>query len=355
MTENFDEFILRLEELQILFNILYKKGNNRFKLTPYLLEETLYRISLNDSARVNLNLSKEEYYNIMEEQELFQFPDIFPKYGIIRSSLIGSGFLKMSNWDEIKKKLNDIKSVDPLKGQRYTFIGMDTNCFMNRIYSVIQHEYMNDITNFYFVLSKIVQDELLSTRRIPNTQLNELKSTFPDKEPILSEFWNGDTLRTRKRRIGLVEFNKLRTYSKCLTNEGILVDDEIDMDVQILQDFKKQILSQHYNLLLLSSDEQIAQQAQTPGVFSYYLTLTPLDDLPTQYKGKWDMIYDLIYLSAIYFGAVSLRGNHQTVQLFGLWRGKGTKDWDLEAIKVRIGSTDLANELAQQLSIIRSI
>ncbi len=353
MSNKFDEFVLKIEELPILFNVLYNRGNYRYTLFPYLLSDALYQISLGETVELRLQLSKSEYYELMNRKNLFEFSEIIPKYGVIRASLIGSGFLKMKNWAQVKKKLDHIKSIDPLKGERYTFIGLDTNCFMHRIYSVMNHEYVNEMDNFYFVLSEIVLDELRSTQKISNSQLNSLKNKLTGKNKILAEFWNNDNLKTRKRRIGLIEFNKMRTHSKCLMNEGVTINKKKDKDIQILQDFKSQILPQHYNLLFLSSDKQIVHQARGPGVPSYYLELPPLNVLATEYSGKWNMLCDFIYLNCIYFGAVSLRGTKDTIQLFGLWRGKNIHNWDLESIKVKIGSTDLSNQVKKQLAIIR--
>jgi len=226
---------------------------------------------------------------------------------------------------------------------------------MHRIYSVIKNNYSNDIDNFYFVLSEIVLQELRSTQKISEDQLDTLKQKFPGIIDIISEFWNSDDLKSRKRLIGLIEFNKVRSHSKCLINEGIKIKRNVDTDIQILEDFKNQILPQHYDLLFLSSDKQIVQQARGPGVPSFYLELPALNQLPQEYSGNWNMLCEFIILNCIYFGAVSLRGNQDTIQLLGLWRNKSIPNWDSESIKIIIGSEDVSNLLQQQLAIIRNI
>ncbi len=249
--------------------------------------------------------------------------------------------------------LENIKSTNPLKGQRHTFIGMDTNCFINRIYSVFKHIYNMDIVRFYFVLSRIVRTELVSMNKIPNEQLDELRNRYRENREIFDEFWNGDSLFTRTKHIGLVEFNKLQTQSKCLINDGVEIDKSREHDYQIIEDYRKQILPQHYNLMLLSSDKQFAEQARQPGVNSFYLEKPPLDEMPNEYFGNWHMLCDLLYLLSIYFGAISFRGNNNTVKMFGLWRGKQANNWDFESVKIRLGSESLAYMLTQQLTIIR--
>lgn len=352
---NKEEFKLSIDELPILLNILYLRGNREYEVYPYFLKKTLYHISLKNQVQIYLKILRDEYYEIFEKKGLYDFPEIIPKYGAVRSSLIGSGFLKMNKWDNLKEKLDNIKSIEPLKGQRYTFIGLDTNCFMNRIYSVIKNNYINDIDNFYFVLSEIVLQELLSTQKISVDQLESLKQKFPSIEKIVSEFWNSDDLKSRKRLIGLIEFNKVRSHSKCLINEGIEIKRNVDNDLQILQDFKNQILPQHYDLLFISSDKQIVQQARGPGVPSFYLKLPALNQLPQEYSGNWNMLCEFIILNSIYFGALSLRGNQDTIQLSGLWRNKSISQWDSESIKIIIGSEEVSNLLQKQLAIIRNI
>ncbi|MHA1150831.1 MAG: hypothetical protein ACTSR8_21635 [Promethearchaeota archaeon] len=62
----------------------------------------------------------------------------------------------------------------------------------------------------------------------------------------------------------------------------------------------------------------------------------------------------LLYLTSIHFGAVSLRANN-TIQLFGIWRGKTTQEWDSRTVMLRIGSEIFAQNLAQQLQILNRL
>jgi hypothetical protein len=266
---------------------------------------------------------------------------------------MASGFLKLNNMTEILSELERIKIANPLKGQRHTFIGMDTNCFINRIYSIFKHTFKGDISKYYFTLSRIVRTELVSMKKIPNEQLNELKKELSENKEIFDEFWNGDTLFTRTKHIGLIEFNKLHSQSKCLINDGVEIDKSKEHDYQIIEDYRNQILPLHYNLMLLSSDKQFAEQARQPGINSLYLENPSLNEMPNEYSGNWHMLCDFLYLSSIYFGAISFRGNNNTVKMFGLWRGKQASNWDSESIKIRLGSESLAYMLTQQLNIIR--
>lgn len=353
MNSDFTEFILKNEELLVLLNVLYSKDNNMFMLYPYTIRRDIIRINLEKTVSIKMLINQDNYQQILVENELYDFPEIIPQFKILRKILIASGFLKMENWTSILNEFKKIKSINPLKGQRHTFIALDTNCYINRIYSVMKHEFRRDISHFYFVLSRIVKTELTSMKKISNTQLNNFKYKYQDIENILNEFWNSDTLNTRKKHIGLVEFNKLRQLSKCLINNRIQIDPNREYDFQIIEDYRNQILTQNYNLLLLSSDKQVAEQAREPGINSVYLKLPPLNKLPYKYSGTWQMFCDFLYLTSVYFGAISLRGNNHIIQILGLWRGKQSSNWDLESIKVRIGSDTITNLLKTQLNIIR--
>ncbi|HEC39411.1 hypothetical protein LCGC14_0887380 [marine sediment metagenome] len=350
MTNNFKEFILKNDELIVLLNILYLNGNSNFNVYPYLIKEKIFSVALEDQVIIKRLINKNTYNQSLPEKS---FPEIIPQYSHLRNILIASGFLKMSNWDTMEAELNRIKSIDPLQGQRFTFIGMDTNSYINRIYSVLKNSYKGNISNYFFVLSRVIEIELRAARNIPNEQLDELKAdeNYKDNLFFLDEFWNGESISTRIKHIGRVEFNKLRKQSRCLINNSIELNGDIESDLQIIEDFRGQIIKQNYDLLLLSSDKHF-EQARESGIYSLNLKIPNVDDIPDQFSGNWQHLCDFIYLNSIYFGAISFRGPNNTIQIYGLWRGKSTEDWDSESVKIRIGSKTIIDLLEQQLKII---
>ena len=343
-----EEFILKLEELPILLNILSFTNNEIFRLHSYLIGTDLFKVILEEEARIDLLLSKEVYQKKIEN--ICELSEIIPSFEFIRSSLIGAGFWEMEGWVEVKNQLEKIKNTNPLRGDRISLIGLDTNCFINRIYSHIRQIYKELVSRFGFLLSKIIQAELKKMNKVTNEAIMTLRDKLGHLNEILNEFWNEDTLSTRLKHVGLVEYNKLRAQSNYKINDGVLIDTR-ERDLQIIEDFDNQIVKKNCDLVLLSSDKQFFEQARGPGIKSYFLKLPSFEQMPDRFSGTWEQVCDFLYLLSIYFGAISLRAK-DIIQIFGIWKGKTEYHWDSESIKIRIGSLRLSKLLKQQINII---
>ena len=344
-------FVLSIDQIGLLLNILYDKEETNFTLYSYLLGRDLFEISFDDKSFLKISILKNEYNNIINN--FTNLENIIPPYKTIRDILIGSGILKVNNWTEIIKKFEDIKKADPLKGDRLTFIGFDTNCFMNRIYSILLNHFNKDIKKFGFVLSNLIIQELKFFNKISKSMIDRLNEQVKNKAEIFQEFWNQDTLNSRKRHIGRIEFNKIRKNSFTLFDSQIEKDDNEDMDLQIINNLKKQTHNKGYDLLLLSFDRQFYEHSRNPGIISYYLDVPTLDNLELKYEVSWEQLYDLIYLTSIYYGAIRLKAS-KSFKIFGIWRGKNTTEWDNECVKLEVESEKFSRMIKQQLNILNS-
>ena len=353
MSDISNDFILTRDELPILLNVLFTQDNWKLNVHPILIQQNIFSVNLDVSVIVKRLVNNKQYSERLPENN---FPDIIPKFSHLRDILIGSGFLKMTNWDALLNELDKIKAFNPLKGDRFTFVGMDTNSYINRIYSVLENTYKGDISSFFFVLSMVVSKELRSARNISAGQLDELKENkvYHKVRDILSNFWNNDSLYSRIRHIGRVEFNKQKKNSRCLMNENLEILKNVDSDLQIIDDFRDQVTKRNYNLLVVSSDKHIHDQGRGPGIVCVDLRLPIMDDLPEEFSGNWENLCDLLYLCSVYFGAIKVQGNQNSVHIYGLWRGKSVGEWDTESLKVQIGSETIRELLQQQLNIVRT-
>jgi len=345
------EFIISAENLSILFNILYQNGNLTFDVFPFLLKKNLFKFYLDKSIKINLLINKEEYNSLFNSE--LEYNDIFPSFEKVRNILLGSGFLQPENWNELCNKFEKIKRIDPLKGDRITYIGMDTNCYIHKFYTLIMRMLGRDSQKLCFVTSSIIENELKSMKKINSARLNEIKQIIKDYNSTFDEFWNSETIFARLKRLGLGEFRKLRKFSHCLMDSGIILRNDIENDYQILEDFRNQIIPRNSDLLVLTFDKQFYDMARGDGVQGILFTFPYLDDLPKEFIGDWDCLCDFVYLTSIYFGAISLRSKNN-IQIFGIWRGKMPNDWDDEKLKVRIGSENIASMLAKQLNIVKN-
>ncbi len=281
------EFLVNINEMPAFFNSLYIHDNFRVEIYPYSLERSLFEFILDMMVDLKLLLSLDAYSKIFTERELFKFPDIVPSFEYVRNILLSSGFLKMSNWQEVVNRLNSLLKVNLAKGQRHTFIAMDTNCFMNRLYSVLVHQYENKISEFYFDLSRIVKFDLRYKNAIFNDQLNELKQLYKQHSEIFNEFWLGDAMRDRHCHIRNIEFRKMRKLSHHLIDNSVEINDKVYREFQIIEDYRRQVLSQHHDVLFLSSDKKFSKNAEEAVMYSFYLEKIPLKEIPKTFKGTW--------------------------------------------------------------------
>jgi len=358
-----EEFVLSLEELMVYLNILYHSGNDEIAVYSYFLEDELFHISLADTVQIKRliepHVYQEKYLDLLNSVEAGEENSvpkrepnstIIPPFKILRKCLVGSGLWELKNWDQFKSKLDEIERSNPLRGDRVTFIGFDTNCFINRLFSCLKHEYKRNISRFGFILSRLIHMELRSTQKISSKELNFLKGKVNRNKEILDEFWNQDSLYTRLKMVGLVEFNKVKRQSNYLINDGVRRNGR-DNDVQIIEDLRNQSREKNADLVMATSDEQFHRIAREPGIVSYYLRLPPLTEMPQESSATWEQFCDFLYLLSVYFGAIILRSRN-TFQLFGIWLGKSTTAWDTESLKIQIRSPKLARLLNQQLQIL---
>jgi len=101
MVNRISEFVLKLEELPILLNVLYLKANDWFHIYPYIIEENTFSVTLEKKVKINRLINKSRYQEIITEKQLSDFPNIVPKFEVLRGILIASGFLKMKKWSTI--------------------------------------------------------------------------------------------------------------------------------------------------------------------------------------------------------------------------------------------------------------
>lgn len=346
-----NEFILKLEDLPILLNLLYHTGNEQFKLYSYIVGKELFSVSLEDEVKVKRLINREDYEKAIEN--IYEFHNIVPQFETLRTILIGSGILKMGNWEKLLNIFDEIKKRNPLCGDRIAVIGFDTNCFIHRIYSCIKQIIKLDISKFGFVLSKIIHNELSSMEKIKKKELNDFINKLNRDAEIFTKFWNQDALSTRLKHIGLVEYYKLRNQAIYIINDNLKQDDR-DSDFQIIEDLRTQTSQRNYDLFLFSSDNQFYDRARSPGVYSHYLKIPPLEQMSDEFSAKWEQICDFLYLISVHYGAISLQAKNKKIQLLGIWTGKDSSEWDSESIKLKIGSQSFSNLLQQQLNILFS-
>ena len=217
VTDN--EIILTSNNITSFLNIIdYLIGDN-FSLRPFIIERELFRVNLGTQVNIDRLLNKNDYNE--QIYPINKFPEFIPRYSSIRRILIGSGLWRFNNWDQLISEINNIFKNNPLMGDQICFIGLDSNCLINRIYSNLQKIFKQNMSRLGIALSMIVRIELGFSNKIISNRFNKFMNNIHRDQDIFDEFWNGETFDSRFKKIGFVEFNKIQANSNFIIDNSI--------------------------------------------------------------------------------------------------------------------------------------
>jgi len=349
-------------DLMVFFNVLHHHHDSSFKISSVFLNLDLFEVNLNReliTCIVKKNEYKEKRNEVLLKIKKSEIPhqnmlsNFIPPFDHFRTSLIAAGAWKPKGWDDLIKTLNQLKSRDPLKGERPVSIGFDTNCFINRIHSNIELEIKEYSSRFSFILSKVALSELRPSKKIHGRNINVFKSIMPEHTNFISEFWNQDTLDDRRRSIGLREFHKIRKNTTSLMDDRLKVMDN-SKDLQIIEELQRQASGLNHDLIFITSDKQFLRHARGSGITGIEIGIPPLNEMPSTFKVTWLQLCEFLYVLSIYEGILGLHANN-TYYMQGIWRGKSTEEWDESTIKIRTKGEKITKAIEKQLKILKKI
>jgi hypothetical protein len=251
-----------------------------------------------------------------------------------------AGACKPIGWEDISEGILSQLDRDPLKGEKPIFLSFDTNALRRRYYTLIsnlvKHRNSRDRNRPIkagFVVSRGVLKELEGfDRKYREDDIHAMAAARSIKDDSLKEFFNKLKLEERLVRLGFVEYRKMSRREYFFEVEGEPGDRAI---LDALEQFCK---GSTRDVLVLSEDSDFVERANSRRLKGVRLDLPKV--IPSSIDVDWETIAQLLYVAAITFGAISIRGG-VTAKLFGIWSGKKAEHWNSETLRIETSSPRL--------------
>jgi len=328
------------QHMMALLNELYYSNQRDLKVKELLGGRELFRITLGEECTVRLDWSVWE--DAPAHQEI-------PIAEDLREALRASGVVRPKEWDELESIIKEMAKRD-LRTDPPVYICFDTNCLSRRLYdSILPTVETKGSRSLGFVLSKAVRKELFKfDKKYRDVDLAELKRTGVP-EWLANDLRNQLNLAGRKTRLGFEEYGQVKSHA-------VEVSAEEDGDIGIissLERFRESRPERQPDLLVLSSDNDVCARAEGPGVRPFLVDYRGQDRAST-YKCDWEAAARLLYVASVIFARISIRAGG-TVEVAGVWRGKGLNEWKAEKVRLTVHGDELGNNLEQTLAILGSV
>ena len=335
-----DRFKVPRTYLMALLNELYYDNKRNLVVRELLGGRELFRITLGE--RCTVRVASDGWERDPTDIEV-------PGMGDLLETLRASGVLRPDNWDALVKELRDAAARD-LREKPPVYLSFDTNCLRWRLYDTLQaHAKARETDALGLVLSGVVQRELEGfDRKFTPADVEALKRAgVPDR--IASDLQNQLKLTDRKIRLGFEEFRQVQRSAE-------VVDSNEDGDVGILRSlraFRKERGERSPDLLVLTGDNDLCARLKDRGITPFlvrYGTARPGDRL----ECSWEDAAHLLYVASVIFARISIKAGG-TVDVAGVWRGKGVPDWEAEKVKLTVQGEELCRSMERTLAILGSV
>ena len=272
-------------------------------------------------------------------------------YHIWADLLIMAGLVFPENFDDVKRMIQDALNYSPLNGELPPVIGMDSNLFRFRFYSL----YCNYIYDpkfqkrVGFCISETVHYELNYSQKygsdlqqildaIPSYIISPIAEGAEWYKEIVKDFSNQNKFIDRKKRLGMEELNT------CIQNEIIFncekSQQDSDNDFLIIDEMKNFISTHDFRLFLMSNDKDFVAKAKGIPNVQPILVDYPRTRIGSEIKAKWIQFLQYIYVTAIWYGGILLidttdNTNVPIAAINGIWKGKDDSDWQECRLKIK--------------------
>ena len=85
------------------------------------------------------------------------------------------------------------------------------------------------------------------------------------------------------------------------------------------------------------------------------MQLVPPHEVPKRLRVEPWLLRNLLYDMAVVFGAISLEHKEEVITILGEWRGKTSRDYTNEKVKVMIQNDERHQSVKDELSICREL
>jgi hypothetical protein len=347
------------DELTVLTNDLYSCGKRHFKVIYPFYGETLFTLDTQGPALINI-IDKERFDSSSRQLK----PDgIDPKHMIqfqdLRDCLVSSNIIEYKNEREIIDWLRELKnqSKDLSVRSKPCLIAVDTNilyfCFISRHLSFQDADRHPFHSGFRYIVSDIVREEIDSgvEHKYTNDEIEAFKSTFKRRD-LLNEFKNRCDLKARKAMLAFNECQFLRQELKAVGTSGKGSTNNEQNDREIARSYVRHARENNCDAFLLTADEKMVTHARTCDMATKQLLIQT--EVPKQCSVNPWSVRNLIFDLAITMGAISIE-NNEAIILLGEWRGKTSKDYTDENLKVLVADHERYRRVKDELETCRKI
>ncbi|HQU73028.1 MAG TPA: hypothetical protein PLG66_12070 [Calditrichia bacterium] len=330
-------------------------------LIPYT-ETPLLTISLQPGkARAHLVLGRKAYQKecgITPGRSGFSET---PPFDVIKETLIQSGILEYPNLSQFLKELHHFTRQGFQQSRRPLCLALDTNLLRDRFYTTqqgwISHLPQNQVG---FVVSPHIKMELNFTKtKYREKHLSYFRKQMAAKafQKYISRFNNQNCLEDRRRRLGFLEFEKMR-QKQWLIELPTLDEDELQGsgDNNIILNYRQAVEEQQIDILLLSRDSDFIAQAEGIAGIHPFRLQTPANPVSQIDIGNWEQLSQFLYCLTITYGMIAILQDKTLIHLMGIWSGKLPGDWKREELLIFMDEEESAHlAIMRQLQILKEM
>ena len=265
-----------------------------------------------------------------------------------RTCLYASAVLKSESRKDLEEVIEEGVSRELLKGKKPLFIGYDTNALSSRINvtveDIISQKSRGNRPQIGYCLSSGVREELYGILdcKYQQYEIEQLKLLGMD---FSWNFLNQPPKQSRMAYLGAVEFKQIISNPNCE-----LIDAEGRGDEAIVNSYKKYEKNHDVELVLVTGDSIFTSRAHSTRLRTLWMKLPMAVQGSNLIECDYKNLIELIFCTAIIFGYINMGG----VEVYGVWRGKSSEDWDEQRVNIEIANSQIKDKVLRDLRVIEA-
>lgn len=363
--------LINASQMTLLLNQL---GDEAVVRAPLLDNAELFQLDLRQrAAKIEQIISSRDYDHAfrgvleridaratqkgLEPTIVKQVKGELPDYNRLRDAFCQADVEEPTNLQEIRSKLQDARVSNPARGGDIYYFAFDNNALRNRLYSLYIRPCSPRDAHYNLLLAKQVRDELDPREgKILYDFLNAFNTLYPGLG-ISDIFQNQNRLSDRLRLLGLAEWNAVQQ-----SGDAEVVDpppDARDPDGKIIAAYAEFAQKPGRKVVALSSDNEFITRCSGRANLIGQIVSYP-KALERCYTASWEAVGRLLYQLAVVYGRIDIEiktAEGLQTRLYGVWGGKGSKEWEQEQLKVTFEPSETPQEQAirRSLDILKSL
>lgn len=267
------------------------------------------------------------------------------------------GVIRPENLSELNQLLDAARRSNSARGGDIYYFALDNNAVRNRVYSLYLKPRRREHSELNLLLSEAVRQELdLREGKIRGAFLKAFNSALQGVD-VEDMFSNQNRLQDRLRLLALAEWNAMRRAGNFESVGSRIGRRSQDWDGRILDSYARFAKKAGRKVVFISSDNELTQRSGgLPNLIPLLLSYPPLR--VAEYETDWECICRLLYHLAVVYGRTDLRlSDGSCVRLYGVWKQKGSPDWEKERLKVMVEpcGTLLETTLKRTLAVLEAV